>query len=92
MSFAFFEDREQKADLMVQAAIGYAHGFFGTGTHDSEERVRQFYRAFGPFLKPYRWQIAGAYVARSSDCLYDTVASLVLRNSCWTRHCSESGA
>ena len=24
-------------------------------------RVRQFYRAFGPFLKPYRWQIGGAY-------------------------------
>src|SRR5687767_12318871 len=37
-------------------------------------RMRQFYRAFGPFLKPYRWQIGGAYAA-----LIATVAMTLLR-------------
>lgn len=37
-------------------------------------RIRQFYKAFGPFLKPYRWQIAGAYAA-----LVATVAMALLR-------------
>lgn len=37
-------------------------------------RVRHFYRAFGPFLKPYRWRIGGAYAA-----LLATVAMTLLR-------------
>ncbi|HYP06559.1 MAG TPA: ABC transporter ATP-binding protein, partial [Bryobacteraceae bacterium] len=37
-------------------------------------RARQFYRAFGPFLKPYKWQIGGAYAA-----LIATVAMTLLR-------------
>lgn len=37
-------------------------------------RVRQFYKAFGPFLKPYRLQFAGAYVA-----LFATVGMTLLR-------------
>src|SRR5687767_7961605 len=37
-------------------------------------RAGQFYRAFGPFLKPYRWQIGGAYAA-----LFATVAMTLLR-------------
>ena len=40
----------------------------------SKVRVGQFYRAFGPFLKPYRWQIGGAYAA-----LIATVAMTLLR-------------
>ena len=37
-------------------------------------RMRQFYRAFGPFLKPYKWRIGGAYAA-----LIATVAMTLLR-------------
>ena len=40
----------------------------------TKTRVQQFYRAFGPFLKPYRWQIMGAYVA-----LLATVGMTLLR-------------
>lgn len=40
----------------------------------AKERIGQFYRAFGPFLKPYRWSIAGAYAA-----LFATVAMTLLR-------------
>lgn len=40
----------------------------------SKVRVGQFYRAFGPFLKPYRWQIGGAYAA-----LFATVGMTLLR-------------
>ena len=37
-------------------------------------RIRQLYHAFGPFLKPYKWRIAGAYVA-----LLATVGMTLLR-------------
>jgi ATP-binding cassette subfamily B protein len=40
----------------------------------TKTRVQQFYRAFGPFLKPYRWQIVGAYAA-----LFATVGMTLLR-------------
>jgi ABC-type multidrug transport system fused ATPase/permease subunit len=40
----------------------------------TKQRVRQFYKAFGPFLKPYKWQIASAYGA-----LIATVCMTLLR-------------
>ena len=40
----------------------------------TRQRVRQFYKAFGPFLNSYRWQIAGAYGA-----LLATVCMTLLR-------------
>jgi ABC-type multidrug transport system fused ATPase/permease subunit len=40
----------------------------------ASRRVSQFYRAFGPFLRPYRWQIGAAYTA-----LIATVGMTLLR-------------
>ena len=40
----------------------------------TREKIRQFYKAFGPFLNPYRWQIVGAYIS-----LFATVAMTLLR-------------
>lgn len=37
-------------------------------------QIQQLYRAFGPFLKPYKWQIAGAYAS-----LVATVLMTLLR-------------
>ena len=79
--------KNESVDLM----LGAANRLLSTGSDRTKvmvtrQRVRQFYKAFGPFLKPYRWQIAGAYGSAASNRLYDAASSLAAETHSRQRH------